>query len=99
MLYYYLVSGMFYHLSVWMMKAGLKTLLHSHPLQMSVDNGNIQSPLNSFRLHPSGSSWLLDISDIAKKKMCLLTIPILNSQVALVVRNLPANAGDVTEVG
>ena len=31
--------------------------------------------------------------------MCLLKIPILNSQVALVVKNLPANAGDVREVG
>ena len=59
---------------------------------------NTQSPLYSFHLHPSGYSWLFDISDIAKKK-CLLKIPILNSQVALVVKTLPANAGDVREVG
>ena len=80
------------------MRRGLR-LLHSHPLQMFVDNGNTQIPLNSFHLHPSAYSWLLDISDIAKKKKCLLKIPILNSQVAPVVKNPPANARDAREVG
>ena len=69
MLFYYLGSGLCLPPFSVGDESRTQTQLHSHPLQMSVDNGNTQSPLYSFHLHPSGYSWLFDISDIAKKKV------------------------------